>query len=115
MYTPNNVGETSMALATTGAITGKVSKAMVTRAWINKVMNKGIQVRQGGLDIEKFSQFGFQNFSSLVLGQMIHHTVLLGPLEACHVRQAMRIQIMQSLLFVPIGEGPQHHKSHHFF
>jgi hypothetical protein len=36
-----------MALATTGAITGKVSKAMVTKAWIAKVMNKGIQVRQG--------------------------------------------------------------------
>jgi hypothetical protein len=51
MYTPNKVGETSMALATTGAITGKVSKAMVTRAWINKVMNNGIQVRQGGLSI----------------------------------------------------------------
>jgi hypothetical protein len=47
MYTPSKVGETSMALATTGAITGKVNNAMVTRAWINKVMNNGIQVRQG--------------------------------------------------------------------
>ena len=75
-----------MALATTGAITGKDNSAMVTKAWISNVMNRGIQERHGALDIQEFSQFSFQNLAGFVFGQVFYHPVMFGAFEAGHVR-----------------------------
>jgi hypothetical protein len=38
---PTKAGDTSRALAAMGAITGKVSKAMDTMAWMNRVARRG--------------------------------------------------------------------------
>jgi hypothetical protein len=40
---PTSAGETVSASATTGAMTGKVSKAMETMAWITRVSSRGSQ------------------------------------------------------------------------
>jgi hypothetical protein len=41
---PTKAGDTAKSLAATGAMTGSVSKAMETMAWMNKVAISGSQL-----------------------------------------------------------------------